>query len=73
MTLTANKIIVTSVVMLVAAITLIVLFAPKSVWNPVCYNGHRYNVDQQGVMWPVQMKYGVQKCQPGDPDVSTGR
>lgn len=35
----------------------------------VCYNGYYYKVDKQGVMWPEQTKYGVQKCPQGDNDV----
>lgn len=70
MTLTANKILATAAVLLITAITLIVMFAPKQAWNPVCYNGYRYNVDGQGVMWPIQTKYGIQQCFKGETDVS---
>lgn len=34
-----------------------------------CYKGYYYRVDNQGVMWPEQTKFGVQKCPRGEDDV----
>lgn len=66
---TADKVFVVCMVMLVLAFVINMFVPPAGVWNPTCYNGHRYNIHSNGVMWPIQTKYGVQKCLPGEIDV----
>lgn len=48
--------------MFVGLVVTLILVGPPPV-NYTCYNGHKYKVDAQGVMWPVQTKFGVQKCE----------
>lgn len=42
---------------------LAVIVTPVTPVNYTCYNGHKYKVDSRGVLWPVQTRFGVQKCE----------
>lgn len=59
-----NAVLVGVMALLIVGLVLIVVYAPKEAWDAtVCYDGHRYNVDAQGVLHPITTKYGVQTCQ----------
>lgn len=67
---TANRVIAACIFLLAVGIGTIMYFTPTVEKNIVCYSGYRYTVDLNGVMWVVQVNGVLQRCLPGDTDVS---